>query len=51
MPIENVNYFSNCKLNSKYIFDSFVVGPCNKETLEESFFVGLEIVSSNSSSK
>ena len=30
-PIENVNYFSNCKLNSKYIFDSFVVGPCNKE--------------------
>ena len=39
MPIENVNYFSNCKLNSKYIFDSFVVGPCNKEAATAALMV------------
>lgn len=39
VPIENVNYFSNCKLNSKYIFDSFVVGPCNKEAATAALMV------------
>lgn len=29
--VENRTYFANCKLNSKYIFDSFVIGSCNKE--------------------
>ena len=38
-PVENVNYFSNCKLNSKYIFDSFVVGPCNKEAATAALMV------------
>lgn len=32
-------YFSNCKLNNKYQFDNFVVGPCNKDAVTASLMV------------
>lgn len=33
------HYFSNCKLNPKYTFDSFVVGNCNREAVRASLLV------------
>lgn len=32
-------FFSSCSLNSKYTFDNFVVGPCNKEAVQASLLV------------
>lgn len=32
-------YFSNCKLNSKYTFDNFVVGNCNKDAVTASLMI------------
>lgn len=33
------SFFSSCSLNSKYTFDNFVVGPCNKEAVQASLLV------------
>lgn len=32
-------FFANCRLNSKYTFDNFVVGNCNKEAVQASLMI------------
>lgn len=35
----NQTFFNNCKLNTKYTFDNFVVGDCNKEAVTASLMI------------
>ena len=39
-PVQNdKTFFNNCKLNTKYTFDNFVVGECNKEAVTASVMI------------